>query len=199
LIFAAAARGVDSASAVISAAVDGRPSNFCSSGASGVSVPPSRLEMNSTVLCRLTICSCAARRRATVAKSTSSASSSACGLRAFGQIRTFESGKETGQTRAFRRVRARRTGQESALVAVRDATLESAVVLEESRAARRRDQPGRAKSSLGHAEGRFTAKKRRPERRTTRGDARGDEPRIAPIGGGRRYRAAIDARTHLSL
>ena len=108
-------------------------------------------------------------------------------------------GKGDGQTRAFRRVRARRTGQESALVAVRDATLESAVVLEESRAARRRDQPGRAKSSLGHAEGRFTAKKRRPERRTTRGDARGDEPRIAPIGGGRRYRAAIDARTHLSL
>ena len=64
---ARASSGTASASAVISATVDGRPSNFCSSGASGVSVPPSRLEMNSTVLCRLMICSCAARRRATVA------------------------------------------------------------------------------------------------------------------------------------
>ena len=79
--------------------------------------------MNSTVLCRLTICSCAARRRATVAGSTSSTSSSACGfgVRVQGRFGVFwVRGKETGQTRAFRRVRARRTFQKSARSLARD-------------------------------------------------------------------------------
>ena len=100
---ARASSGTASASAVISATVDGRPSNFCSSGASGVSVPPSRLEMNSTVLCRLMICSCAARRRATVAAVASASpasTSSACRFASRRVRRAHSAGRarETGET-----------------------------------------------------------------------------------------------------
>ena len=203
---ARASSGTASASAVISATVDGRPSNFCSSGASGVSVPPSRLEMNSTVLCRLMICSCAARRRATVAAVASASpasTSSACKvvLRFTFRVAFVARIRRVGRERRVRRrvgpwdlstrARARRRGERTCASRVVASSRRAHLSSRGASAAR----PARSisistnASSLGHAESRvgfFRRRKRQsPERRKTRGDARGDELRNAPARCGR--------------